>query len=148
MSLYWSNIQHSNQALILHELLYYNFVSSRFILRCILKFIAVDLRVWIEYKELSPWKNIQHTIHVVRYNLSRTLYDFGFPLCWLEFQIIIFQIIFFSLDASLNIIDKMVKLCKDYCGEDSYPQKLWDQFFEMQDFGETACCQVNQNDWD
>ena len=147
MSLYWSNIQHSNQALILHKLLYYNFVSSRFILRCILKFISVDLRIRIEYKELSPRKNFQHTIHVVRYNFCRALNNFGFLLCWLEFQIIIFQIIFLGLDASLDIIDKMIELCKNYCGEDSYPLKLWDQFFEMQDLGETTRCQVNQNDW-
>lgn len=136
--LYWSNIHHPYQALILRKLLYYHFVWSW--LRSILKFIAVDLRVRIEYKELRARKFFKHTIHVVRYDLSRTFDYFFFLISRLEFLFIIFLFFFFGLNASLDIIDEMVKLCEDYSGEDSNVSKLWDQVFEMLNFGETARC--------
>lgn len=138
--LYWSNIHDSDQTFILHKLLYNHFVWSLLILRSVLKFIAVDLRVRIEYKELRAWKCFQNSIHVVRNNLSYACNNPSFFLCRLEFLIIIVLFIFFSLNASFNIIDKMVELSKDYCGEDSDIFKLWNQFFKMLNLLESTRC--------
>ncbi len=140
VDLYWSNIHHSYKSLILHKLLYYHSIWPLLILRSVLKFIAVDLRVRIEYKELRARKFFKHTIHVVRYDLNRTIDNFLFLLSMREFLFIIFLFFFFGLNASLDIIDKMVKLCKDYSGEDSNLFELWDQVFEILNLGEITRC--------
>ena len=113
VGLYWSNIHYSSQAFILQKLLNYHFVSPWFIRRSVFKFVAVNFGVRIENEELSMWKFIKHSIHVLRYNLSCTVYYFDFLLGRVEFQIIIFQLFFFCLYASLDIIEKVIKLCKD-----------------------------------